>query len=171
MTSPMGLGNITKHSEMAVVVKWLTQRIVAPSCARSNRVSRPRSGDDRRVDTPGLISNPEVKHSLGDDSLTAKIACCQFEEIRFRISFLYSIHGRFLPAVFSYPSFLFPRFLLSCPFRPVNKKKRFFNRSLWPAVSSPAQLTVPWKSRYRKTRRVFRRMPPPCDRACITAED
>lgn len=26
---------------MAVVVKWLTQRIVAPSCARSNRVSRP----------------------------------------------------------------------------------------------------------------------------------
>ena len=26
---------------MAVVVKRLTQRIVAPSCARSNRVSRP----------------------------------------------------------------------------------------------------------------------------------
>ena len=26
---------------MAIVVKWLTQRIVAPSRARSNRVSRP----------------------------------------------------------------------------------------------------------------------------------
>ena len=29
------------YIHMAVVVKWLTQRIVAPSCARSNRVSRP----------------------------------------------------------------------------------------------------------------------------------
>ena len=35
----MKLDKIIEH--MAVVVKWLTQRIVAPSFARSNRVSRP----------------------------------------------------------------------------------------------------------------------------------
>lgn len=38
-TKPILLYIIIKH--MAVVVKWLTQRIVAPSCARSTRVSRP----------------------------------------------------------------------------------------------------------------------------------
>lgn len=90
---------------MAVVVKWLTQRIVAPSCARSTRVSRPRSGDDRRVDTPGLISNPEVKHSLGDDSRKAKIACCQLERDPFGSLFF----AFFLPAPFSFSaSLLFP---------------------------------------------------------------
>ncbi len=48
---------------MAVVVKWLTQRIVAPSLARSNRVSRPSSGDDSDVEIPVPIPNTEVQCS------------------------------------------------------------------------------------------------------------
>lgn len=58
---------------MAVVVKWLTQRIVAPSLARSNRVSRPSSGDDSDVEIPVPIPNTEVKLRDGDDSRKAKI--------------------------------------------------------------------------------------------------
>ena len=54
-------------------MKWLTQRIVAPSLARSNRVSRPRSGDYGDVEIPVLISNTEVKHISADDSRKAKI--------------------------------------------------------------------------------------------------
>ena len=63
---------------MAVVVKWLTQRIVAPSLARSNRVSRPSSGDDSDVEIPVPIPNTEVKHINADDSRKAKIGSCQF---------------------------------------------------------------------------------------------
>ena len=59
-------------------MKWLTQRIVAPSRARSNRVSRPRSGDESDVEIPVPIPNTEVKHINADDSRKAKIGSCQF---------------------------------------------------------------------------------------------
>ena len=59
-------------------MKWLTQRIVAPSLARSNRVSRPSSGDDSDVEIPVPIPNTEVKHINADDSRKAKIGSCQF---------------------------------------------------------------------------------------------
>ena len=59
-------------------MKWLTQRIVAPSLARSNRISRPSSGDDSDVEIPVPIPNTEVKHINADDSRKAKIGSCQF---------------------------------------------------------------------------------------------
>ena len=72
---------------MAVVVKWLTQRIVAPSLARSNRVSRPSSGDDSDVEIPVPIPNTEVKHINADDSRKAKIGSCHFIETAGRLFF------------------------------------------------------------------------------------
>lgn len=44
--------------------------------------TKPRSGDNREVVTPGPISNPEVKHFIGEHSLTVNQARCRLKRTR-----------------------------------------------------------------------------------------